>query len=170
VGASIGIALSSEAGTDRLEIVRKADIALYRAKDNGRNNYCLFNSSMDETVKLRSTIEEQLRDALATGRGLCLHYQPQVGDEGRIIGLEALVRWNHPDRGLISPEQFVPVAEESHLIVALGDWVLREACPASRRWPHLFVAVNLSPLQLRAQGFFDNIMRIVGDAGVNPSA
>jgi len=170
VGVSIGIALSSEAGTDRLEIVRKADIALYRAKDGGRNNYCIFNASMDETVKLRSSIEEELRQALASGRGLCLHYQTQIGNNGRIIGLEALVRWNHPTRGLIAPEQFIPIAEESGLIVPLGEWVLREACMASRRCEPLFVAVNLSPVQLRSQGFFDSLMRIVRRAGADPAA
>lgn len=170
VGVSIGIALSSEAGTDHLEIVRKADIALYRAKDAGRNGYCLFNASMDETVKLRGMIEEELRDALASGRGLCLHYQPQVDHGARIIGLEALVRWNHPTRGLIAPEQFIPVAEESGLIVALGEWVLQQACLASLRWPGLFVAINLSPLQLRAQGFLDGVTRIVRGTGADPSA
>lgn len=170
VGVSIGIALSSEAGADRLEIVRKADIALYRAKDAGRNGYCLFNASMDETVKLRSMIEDELRQALANGKGLCVHYQPQVRQGGEVVGLEALVRWDHPSRGLIAPEQFVPVAEESGLIVALGEWVLLQACLASRRWPDLFVAVNLSPFQLRAHGFFDSLMRIVRGAGANPSA
>ena len=170
VGVSIGIALSAEAGTDRLEIVRKADIALYRAKDGGRNNYCLFNASMDETVKLRSSIEEDLRQALALGRGLCLHYQTQIGHDGRTIGLEALVRWDHPTRGLIAPEQFVPIAEESGLIVPLGEWVLREACVASRRCGPLFVAVNLSPVQLRSQGFFDNLTRIVRSTGADPAS
>jgi diguanylate cyclase (GGDEF)-like protein len=170
IGVSIGVALSVEAGTDRLEIVRKADIALYRAKDGGRNNYCLFNASMDETVKLRGTIEEELRGALSSGRGLCLHYQPQVAGKGRIIGLEALVRWNHPTRGLIAPEQFVPIAEESGLIVPLGEWIIREACLASRRWPQLFVAVNLSPVQLRTEGFFDSLMRIVRGAGADPAS
>jgi diguanylate cyclase (GGDEF)-like protein len=170
VGVSIGIALSSEAGSDRLEIVRKADIALYRAKDGGRNDYCVFSASMDETVKMRGMIEEELRQAISGGKGLCLHYQPQVGPHGRIVGVEALVRWNHPSRGLIAPEQFIPVAEESGLIVALGEWVLRQACLASRQWPNLFVAVNLSPLQLRANGFFDSLMRIVRGASASPTA
>ena len=170
IGVSIGIALSAEAGTDRLEIVRKADIALYRAKDGGRNNYCLFNASMDETVKLRSSIEEDLREALASGRGLCLHYQTQIGNDGRTIGLEALIRWNHPTRGLIAPEQFVPIAEESGLIVPLGEWVLREACLASLRCAPLFVAINLSPVQLRAQDFFDNLIRIVRRTGADPAS
>jgi len=111
-----------------------------------------------------------LRQALALGRGLCLHYQTQIGHDGRTIGLEALVRWDHPTRGLIAPEQFVPIAEESGLIVPLGEWVLREACVASRRCGPLFVAVNLSPVQLRSQGFFDNLTRIVRSTGADPAS
>jgi diguanylate cyclase (GGDEF)-like protein len=169
VGVSIGIALAADGATDRVEMVRRADIALYRAKEGGRNRYCRFTADMDATVQLRGTIEEELRDALATGRGLRVHYQPQVGADGRIVGLEALVRWEHPTRGLIHPEQFVPVAEDTGLIVALGEWVLHQACLASRRWPRLFVAVNLSPIQFRTMGFCENLLRIVRGAGADPA-
>ena len=169
VGISIGIVLS-EGERDRLELVRKADIALYNAKDSGRNTYCLFRPEMDDSVRLHRQIEQDLRTALSTGRGLCLHYQPQVGSDGTIIGLEALVRWQHPDRGLISPEQFVPIAEETGLIVPLGEWVLRQACQVSRLWPDLFVAVNLSPLQFRAEGFLETLSAIVQSTGANPKA
>jgi diguanylate cyclase (GGDEF)-like protein len=169
IGVSIGIAMST-GKCDRLQLVRKADIALYNAKDSGRGTYCLFKAHMDDSVKLRGQIEDELRLALSTGRGLCLHYQPQVGTDGTIIGLEALVRWEHPTRGLIAPEQFVPVAEDSGLIVPLGEWVLRQACIVSRRWPDLFVAVNLSPLQFRANGFFETITGIVRNTGAAPKS
>jgi diguanylate cyclase (GGDEF)-like protein len=170
VGVSIGIAMSHGSGGDPLDLVRKADIALYRAKDGGRNGYRLFSPEMDESVKLRSTIEEELRDAVTTGRGLCLHYQPLVGSNGKVLGLEALLRWKHPRRGLISPGQFVSVAEETGLIVPLGEWVLRQACLASRGWPGLFVAVNLSPVQFHAPDFYDGLMRIVRETRADPRA
>jgi len=170
VGVSIGIALSHRGAISQAELIRRADIALYRAKEGGRNDYCLFSSEMDARVKLRGTIEEELREALATGTGLCVHYQPQVGGDGRILGLEALVRWDHPTRGLITPEQFVPVAEDSGLIIPLGEWVLRQACLASRQWPHLFLAVNLSPIQFRSSGFYQSLMRIVRATGADPKA
>lgn len=168
VGVSIGVALSSDTAVDRLELIRRADIALYRVKDGGRNDYQIFSPQMDDSVRLRGTIEEELRDALATGCGLCLHYQPQVGQGGEIVGLEALIRWEHRVRGLISPEQFVPIAEETGLIVPLGEWVLRQACLVSRRWPKLFVAVNLSPVQFRSPGFFDRLMDIMRATGAQP--
>ena len=170
VGVSIGIAMSHGSGGDPLDLVRKADIALYRAKDGGRNTYRLFSPEMDESVKLRGTIEEELRDAVATTKGLCLHYQPLVASNGKVVGLEALLRWEHPRRGLISPDQFVSVAEETGLIVPLGEWVLRQACLAARGWPGLFVAVNLSPVQFHAPDFYDVLMRIVSETRADPKA
>lgn len=170
VGVSVGIALSQGKAIDRLELIRRADIALYCAKDEGRDDYRIFSHNMDATVKLRSAIEDELREALSTGKGLCVHYQPQVGANGNVIGLEALVRWQHPKRGLVSPEQFVPVAEDTGLIVPLGEWVLRQACLASRRWPNLFIAVNLSPVQFRSAAFFDRLMRLVRTTGADPTS
>jgi diguanylate cyclase (GGDEF)-like protein len=161
VGVSIGIALTSQVGVERLELVRRADIALYRAKDCGRDSYRLFSPEMDDGVKLRSTIEDELRQAVATGTGLRLHYQPVIGEDGAIVGVEALVRWQHMQRGLTAANEFISVAEETGLIVPLGDWVLREACLQSRRWPNLFVAVNLSPVQLRSPALYDRVMRTV---------
>jgi diguanylate cyclase (GGDEF)-like protein len=169
VGASIGIALAPECGVDRVELMRKADIALYRAKDEGRNCSRVFNAAMDETVRVRSTIEDELRAALATGEGLNVEYQPQVAVSGRsIVGLETLVRWRHPTRGPILPEQFIPVAEQTGLIAPLGEWVLRQACSASRQWPDLFVSVNLSPVQFRADGFAERVIQIVRECGADP--
>ena len=170
VGTSIGIALATAPRGDPLELVREADIALYGAKDGGRSTYRLFSPAMDDSVRLRGAIEDELRDAVATGRGLVLHYQPQIGRDGAVVGLEALLRWDHPQRGLIAPGQFVPVAEETGLIIPLGEWVLREACRASRRWPKLFIALNLSPVQFHAPDFFDRLMAIVGESGVDPRA
>ncbi|HKC34136.1 MAG TPA: EAL domain-containing protein, partial [Xanthobacteraceae bacterium] len=169
VGVSVGIALSPQVGVERLELVRRADIALYRAKDSGRDAYRLFSPEMDDGVKLRSTIEGELRNAVAAGTGLRLHYQPAVGENGAIVGVEALVRWQHARRGLTSAIEFISVAEETGLIVPLGDWVLREACLQSLRWPGLFVAVNLSPVQLRSPGFFDRVMRTVNVTRADPS-
>jgi diguanylate cyclase (GGDEF)-like protein len=169
VGVSIGVTFATEAGCERIDLMRKADIALYRAKAEGRDRYCLFTPAMDANVKMRGTIEEELRTALTTGEGLRVHYQPQVaGPSGAIIGLEALVRWQHPTLGLIAPDQFIGVAEGSGLIGQLGEWVLRQACAASHRWPDLFVAVNLSPSQFRIAGFADRLIAIVEEAGADP--
>jgi diguanylate cyclase (GGDEF)-like protein len=170
VGVSAGVALSTSAGDDPSDLVRKADIALYRAKDDGRNGYRIFTADMDASVKLRGSIEEQLRHALATGEGLRVHYQPEVsGVDGRIVGLEALVRWEHPTRGLIAPQQFVPVGEETGLIVPLGEWVLEEACRTLARWPGMFMAVNLSPVQLQTSNMAERFTEIVRRSGARPS-
>jgi len=170
IGTSIGIAVATGPGLEPLEVVREADIALYGAKDDGRSAYRLFTSEMDDSVRRRRTIEDELRDAVGMGRDLVLHYQPQVGSHGCIVGLEALLRWDHPKRGLIPPSEFVPVAEETGLIIPLGQWVLRQACLASRRWANLFVAVNLSPVQFHAPGFYDQLMQIVRETQADPRA
>jgi diguanylate cyclase (GGDEF)-like protein len=169
VGTSIGLVLAPEAGTDRSELLRKADIALYRAKSEGRNCYRVFTPEMDETVNLRRIIEEELRIALTTGEGLEVAYQPQIAmGDNSIVGVEALARWRHPTRGYIPPSQFIPVAEQTGLIVQLGEWVLRQACLASQRWPDLFVSVNLSPIQFRASDFANHVISIVRECGADP--
>jgi diguanylate cyclase (GGDEF)-like protein len=168
VGVSIGVALAPNYGTDRTDLMRKADIALYRAKEEGRNCYRFFTESMDETVQLRAVLETELRAAVATGEGLSVHYQPLIASAGgRVSGLEALLRWNHPTQGWIGPQLFVPVAEETGLISALGDWVLREACKVARDWPYLTLAINLSPVQFCDQGFAERTCMLVREAGVS---
>jgi diguanylate cyclase (GGDEF)-like protein len=169
VGVSIGVALAPDYGTDRTDLMRKADIALYRAKDEGRDCYRFFTESMDETVQLRALLEADLRAALDSGKGLSVHYQPLVDSDGRTVtGLEALLRWQHPVRGWIGPHLFVPVAEETGLISQLGDWVLGEACQVARDWPNLTIAVNLSPIQFCDDGFAERICALVRGKGVSP--
>ncbi len=169
VGVSMGIAVAPRYGTDRTDLMRKADIALYRAKDQGRDCYRFFTESMDETVQLRAQLEEELRVCLASGEGLSVHYQPLV-DSGRrkVTGFEALLRWNHPERGWIPPQLFVPVAEETGLIGVLGEWVLRESCKVALEWPQLTVAINLSPIQFCDEEFAGRMIAIVQQAGVSP--
>jgi diguanylate cyclase (GGDEF)-like protein len=169
VGVSVGVSTASVGTSDRLELMRKADIALYRAKADGRDCYRLFTPAMDDAVKMRGTIEEELRTALTTGEGLVVYYQPQVSCNNQaMVGLEALVRWQHPTRGLISPQQFIHVAEETGLICRLGEWVLQQSCMVSQRWPELFMAVNFSPVQFRSPGFADRVLQIVRDSGADP--
>ena len=169
VGVSIGVAPAPACGTDRTELMRKADIALYRAKDEGRDCYRFFTESMDETVQLRAMLESDLRSALDSGTGLSVNYQPLVDSAGgKVNGLEALVRWDHPERGSIPPHLFIPVAEETGLIGKLGDWVMRQACQVARDWPKLSISVNLSPIQFCDHDFAERLCRIVREAGVSP--
>ena len=169
IGVSIGVAPAPQCGTDRTELMRKADIALYRAKDEGRDCYRFFTDSMDETVQLRAMLETDLRSALETGTALSVNYQPLVDSAGgKVNGLEALVRWDHPERGPIPPHLFIPVAEETGLISKLGDWVMRQACKVARDWPKLSISVNLSPIQFCDHDFAERLCRIVREAGVSP--
>jgi diguanylate cyclase (GGDEF)-like protein len=169
VGVSIGVSSSGNAAANRSELMRKADVALYRAKADGRDCYRVFTPEMDEAARINGEIEAELREALETGEGLEVHYQPQVSCiTGAIVGLEALVRWRHPTRGMVLPMQFIAIAEESGLICQLGEWVLRQACLASRRWPELFMAVNFSPIQFRSPGFAATVIAIVDETGADP--
>ncbi len=170
VGASIGVSMAPRDGTTRSELLRKADIALYRAKDLGRNQYSFFAPEMDETLKAKAVIEEDLRAALADSDQLQVHFQPQI-DSGtqQLVGVEALVRWNHPAKGPVSPQIFVPVAESTGLIVPLGEWVLNQACRAARQWPSLSIAVNLSPKQFRGADFAERVFDLVRRAEVDPA-
>jgi diguanylate cyclase (GGDEF)-like protein/PAS domain S-box-containing protein len=151
IGISAGIAIYPNDGLDPDTLVRKADTALYRAKAEGRGTCQMFEPGMETKLQTRRILERELRAAISGG-GLAVHYQPQAAvTTGRIIGFEALARWPHPDRGLVAPSEFIPLAEETGLIRPLGEWILRTACREATRWPsHLRLGVNLSPAQFRA--------------------
>lgn len=170
VGLSVGIALAPEHGTSAECLYRRADLALYRAKAEGRGTYRVFASDMDEEAEERRVLESDLRQALADD-ALSLHYQPQVdGASGMLVGFEALVRWTHPVRGQIPPSVFVPLAEETGLIIALGDWVLREACREAATWaPSLKVAVNLSPRQFQKPDLPETVLAVLAQTGLSPN-
>jgi diguanylate cyclase (GGDEF)-like protein len=150
VGTSIGIAISPNDGVAPEHLLKNADLSLYRAKSDGRGTFRFFEAAMDQRMQVRRTMERDLRKALVNGE-LELHYQPVVNlDSGSVSGVEALLRWNHPERGLVSPGEFVPLAEETGLIVSIGEWVLRQACSEAAKWPaHIKVAVNLSAVQIK---------------------
>jgi diguanylate cyclase (GGDEF)-like protein/PAS domain S-box-containing protein len=147
VGMSVGIAIYPSDGADAATLIGNADAALYRAKAQGRGTICFYEAGMDKRLRERREIQQQLRTAVPNAE-LVLHYQPQAKIGGKVVGFEALVRWNHPTRGLISAGTFVPIAEESGLILPIGEWVLREACREAASWPRpLQISVNLSPTQ-----------------------
>lgn len=169
VGVSIGVALAPEAGTDRGDVMRKADIALYRAKSEGKDCYRIFTPTMDETIKLRSELELGLRHALDSHTELEVFYQPEVDAvSGKIVGLEALLRWQHPTRGTMLPQEFVSIAEDTGLISAIGEHVLAQACRVARNCPGLFIAVNLSPVQFRSTDLAARLIAITREAGCDP--
>ena len=168
-GASIGLVLAPKDGLDRQELVRKADIALYEAKSSGRGKYRQFERVMDESIRTRQSIAADLRAALQSYKGLAVWYQPLMDIGGKnMVGVEALLRWEHPTRGAIPPGDFIAIAEETGLIIPLGEWVLREACLTQQRFPDLMVAVNVSPVQFRATGFVARIVDIVRESGGDP--
>jgi diguanylate cyclase (GGDEF)-like protein/PAS domain S-box-containing protein len=148
--ASIGIALAPQDGTELDQLIKNADLAMYGAKSDGRRTYRFFEPAMDAAAKARLALEQDLRLALAHG-GFEIHYQPLVDlKTEQVTGCEALMRWRHPERGMISPATFIPVAEDTGLIVEIGEWVLRTACTEAASWPeHVRLAVNVSPVQLR---------------------
>ncbi len=174
VGASIGIETYSEDACDAETLLRHADIALYRAKAEGRGTYRFFCNAMNDEVRSRVALTDELRSAISTGQ-LFLLYQPQVlANDGRIIGAEALVRWRHPRRGILVPKSFLPVAESSGLMVALGQWVLREACRQARQWMDAgieprTVAVNVSSAQFKVPFELENnVLAVLTETGLPP--
>ena len=167
IGASVGVAAAPSDGEDADELLKKADMALYRAKADGRGAFHFFERAMDEQLQARRALELDLRRALTAGE-FELYYQPlyNLGDE-RVTGCEALLRWRHPERGMVSPADFIPLAEEIGLIVPLGDWVLRTACAEAARWPdHVRLAVNLSPAQFRDRGLVRTVVSAIAASGL----
>jgi diguanylate cyclase (GGDEF)-like protein len=169
VGTSIGIAMVPEHGSEREQLLKKADLALYRSKSAGRNCFTVYDDAMSAELEARNTLEGDLRDAIARCQ-FEVHYQPFFDvQSGRRQGFEALVRWRHPVRGLVAPDQFIPLAEETGLIVPLGEWVLRRACDDATSWPAgTRIAVNLSPVQFKQADLFEIIQSALANSGLSP--
>jgi diguanylate cyclase (GGDEF)-like protein/PAS domain S-box-containing protein len=169
IGASIGIALSPGDGESSEELMRNADLALYRAKEDGGGVHRFFEREMDRQAQKRRDMELDLRRALANGE-FELHYQPLVHvASDSISGFESLLRWRHPAKGMISPADFIPVAEDIGLIVAIGEWVLREACAEAMKWPaDIKVAINLSPVQFRSRNLVQIVISALAQSGLSP--
>lgn len=173
IGCSIGIAIYPDAGTDMEILIQNADIAMYNVKGSGKDSFCVYSSEMSNQPAFRLTLERDLRRALANNE-FELAFQPQLNARtGKVVGLETLVRWQHPDRGLMYPSEFVPVAEEIRLIHEIDQWVLREVCEALKRmqrigFEDIVVAVNLSPLLIEQHDFVDRVLAIVRDSRVAP--
>ncbi|MBL8489601.1 MAG: EAL domain-containing protein, partial [Rhodocyclaceae bacterium] len=167
---SVGVSLYPDDGADPYDLMKNADTAMYHAKEQGRNNFQFFAPRMNEAAARFFNLEHRLRAALDQ-EGLRLQYQPLVDlDAGRVCGLEALVRWHDPEHGVISPAEFIPVAEETGLIVPIGEWVLREALRQNRRWqeagfPALPISVNLSPRQFGQRGLVETVRHALDEAG-----
>jgi len=174
ITASIGIAIYPRDDVDVGGLLAKADAAMFELKRNGRNGYRHYSPGLSMYSLDRLSLETDLRNAIE-GNEFVLHYQPQVSlATGRTIGVEALIRWRHPKRGLVSPAQFIEIAEESGLIVRIGEWVLREACRQLREWrdaglPPLRMAVNVSSLQFQQENFCHTVRTIIEEAGIDPA-
>ena len=168
IGASVGVALAPQHGDDAGVLLHNADLALYAAKSDGKGVYRLFDPALDARMQARRKLEMDLRRAVAAEE-FELHFQPLVeAGSGRIAGAEALVRWNHPERGQVSPVDFIALAEETGLILPLGEWVLRRACQEAARWPpELSVSVNLSPVQFRDRNLGATVRSALADSGLS---
>ena len=168
-GASIGIAMAPGDGEDGITLMKNADLALYRAKREGKSTYHFFEPALDEAARQRRQLELDLRAAIKDG-GFELNFQPLYSlAERRLTGFEALIRWNHPTRGLVNPAEFIPLAEETGLIIPIGEWVLREACHQASIWPaDVSVAVNVSPKQFAASGIASTVLSALSASGLAP--
>ena len=170
VSMSIGISIYPDDGQDAETLLQNADTAMYCAKESGRNNYKFFEQGMNVRAVQRQSTEVSLRRALEQ-QEFVLHYQPKINlYSGMVVGVEALIRWQHPERGLLLPAQFIPIAEDCGLILPIGRWVLRTACNQAQVWrqaglPAIIVAVNTSALEFRAKDFIENIRSILEDTG-----
>jgi diguanylate cyclase (GGDEF)-like protein len=169
IGGSVGVAIAPDDGSDADQLLKSADLALYRAKGDGRARFHFFEPEMDIKAQARRALELDLRKALGNGE-FELAFQPIVNlARNRITGFEALLRWNHPTRGRVPPGEFVPLAEETGLIVAIGDWVIRQACAEARSWPSdLSIAINVSPVQFRNKNLVSTVISAVAASGLRP--
>jgi diguanylate cyclase (GGDEF)-like protein len=173
VTTSIGASVYPDDGLEAETLIKNADIAMYQAKENGRQSYRFFKPAMNVRAVERQSIEESLRRALER-REFSLHYQPKINlDTGVITGAEALIRWTHPVRGLVSPAQFIPVAEDCGLILPIGNWGLREACKQARTWMDAglrvgTMAVNISAMEFRNENFLEGVFAALADTGLEP--
>jgi EAL domain-containing protein (putative c-di-GMP-specific phosphodiesterase class I) len=171
--ASVGVALFNVNQDSVDELLKRADLALYQAKDAGRNTLRFFDPEMQAAINERAELESDLRAGLQENQFL-LHYQPQVDVQGRLTGVEALVRWQHPQRGMVSPADFIPLAEDTRLILPLGQWVLETACRQLRQWAtqpqsaHLTISVNVSALQLHRDNFVQEVLEAIGRTAAPP--
>ncbi len=169
IGASIGIAVIDQRCGGSADIMRYADMALYRAKNEGRNRACIYDAVMDADLSQRKLVEQDLRETIEND-GLKVFYQPIFNAGGdKVVGVEALARWPHPVRGFIPPGEFIPIAEHSGLIIELGAKVLRKACLDGLQWPGITVSVNVSPLQFRRLDFVSMVERILAETGFDPA-
>ncbi len=168
VTASVGVAIAPDHGDDPETLLRRADIALYRARTEGRGTLRMFDTGYEDALNKRSKIERELAGAL-NNEQLIVRFQPQLSADGeRIVGVEALVRWDHPERGIVPPTEFVPIAEHSGLVVRLDEWVLRRACEEAMNWPGLSLAVNLSPSNFHHSDMVARLTRVLDETGFDP--
>ena len=170
---SIGITLFDRYAEDAEELMKRADIAMYQAKDAGRNRIRFFDPQMQAQVDIEQALKSDLREGIAQGQ-FSLHYQPQIDATGRIAGAEALIRWYHPARGMVSPAHFIPLAEESDMILSIGQWVLESACRKLAQWStnpgleHISIAVNVSARQFRHADFVEQVLGVIAQTAANP--
>jgi predicted signal transduction protein with EAL and GGDEF domain len=170
VGVSVGVAIAAGATGSPDELVHQADLALYRVKADGRQSFSFYHQDMDARVENRRKLEMDLHEAIEKQQ-FAVHFQPTIKlNDNSVAGFEALLRWKHPKRGMISPMDFIPIAEETGLINQIGQWVLMEACKQAVMWPpHMSVAVNLSPVQFRQATLPLQIMNALSKSGLEPS-
>jgi diguanylate cyclase (GGDEF)-like protein len=169
IGTSVGIAFAPEHGADAETLLKKADLALYAAKSGGESDFRVFQSDLTEAADIQKSMEGELREAISRNE-FELHYQPVIDVKTRCIcGVEAFVRWHHPSRGLLAPDQFLPLAESTGLMLPLGEWILQQACMDAAAWPpHIRLAVNISAVQFNKGNLFDVILRALVDSGLSP--
>ena len=173
ISASIGISLYPQDGGDEEILLKNVDLAMYRAKHEGRSNFCFYTEEMNARNRERQAMEAELHHALKRGEFL-LHYQPKVDlRTGKVVGVEALIRWQHGEKGLIPPDKFIPLAEETGLILPIGAWAMKTACGQNQAWqdaglPHISIAVNLSARQFRHHDLVGLVKQVLQETGLEP--